>query len=257
VALLKSWRPLEFEPEGICIPSGTFYMGGSPHDPHAEDWELPGSRIDLAAFCIGKYPVTNRQYGAFVQASGHEAPRVNWAGRRPRKQKLDHPVVEVSWHDACAYCVWLSERTGRRYRLPSEAQWEKAARGTDDPRIYPWGDEWQAERCNHDRGETTEVGVFPPQSPLGCYDMVGNVREWTTTIWGDHSHEAHSDYPYPWRDDGRDRLDPDSPLDTRYRICRGGSYGQDPPRLRCSERDWVSPEIRGRKTGFRVVVEIG
>ncbi len=166
-------------------------------------------------------------------------------------------MVEVSWHDACAYCAWLSERTGRRYRLPSEAEWEKAARGMDDQRIYPWGDAWQADRCNHDRGETTEVGAYPPQSPLGCCDMVGNAREWTTTIWGDNSHEAHSDYPYPWKRDGRDPLGQGPQRDTRYRICRGGSYAEDPPRLRCSERDWVSPETRSPRTGFRVVMEIG
>jgi formylglycine-generating enzyme required for sulfatase activity len=255
--LRKPWRPLEFEPEVIYVRSGKFFMGGSPHDPHVKDWETQADWIDLAAFCIGKYPVTNGQYWAFVKASGHDAPQVNWAGRRPRKTKLDHPVVGVSWYDACAYCAWLSEQTGRRYRLPSEAEWEKAARGMDDQRIYPWGDTWQPDRCNHDQDETTDVGAFGPQSPFGCYDMVGNAREWTTTIWGGNSHEAHSDFPYPWKRDGRDTLGQDPQLDTRYRICRGGSYAEGSPRLRCSERDWYSPDAGNRKTGFRVVMEIG
>ncbi len=103
------------------------------------------------------------------------------------RSKEDHPVVNVTWHDAVAYCKWLAGVTGKAYRLPSEAEWEKAARGTDG-RIYPWGDEWHRMRCNASggkRGGTTRVGNYSPlgDSPYGCADMVGNVCEWTRSLY--------------------------------------------------------------------------
>ncbi len=132
-------------------------------------------------------PITNAQYLLFVQATGHRAPS-HWEDGRPPRGLESHPVVNVSWHDAMAYCRWLSEVTGKSITLPSEAQWEKAARGDRDTREYPWGDDWDPNRCNNSElgiGDTTPVGIFPEgASPYGCLDMVGNTWEWTRSLWG-------------------------------------------------------------------------
>ena len=119
---------------------------------------------------------------------GAKAPD-DWADGQPPKDKLHHPVVNVTWHDACAYCRWLSEVTGKAIALPSEAEWEKAARGDQDQRAYPWGDAFDMLRCNSDElglEDTTPVGIFPTgASPYGCLDMAGNVWEWTRSLWGE------------------------------------------------------------------------
>ena len=126
------------------------------------------------------------QYRAFVAATGREAPD-GWTNRAPARGEEDHPVVHVSWYDARDYCQWLSEVTGRSYALPSEAEWEKGARGTDG-RIYPWGNQWDATRCNSWEsrlGKTTSVHAYPQgASPYGVLDMAGNVWEWTRSLWG-------------------------------------------------------------------------
>jgi hypothetical protein len=136
-------RRYPFEPEIVLIPAGKFLMGTDPlDDEDASTDEQPLRRLYLPDYAIGKTPVTNAQYAAFVKAVDHELP-VHWKGKKLPRSKKDHPVVNVSWDDTMAYCKWLAEATGRPYRLPSEAEWEKAARGTDG-RIYPWGDTWDA-----------------------------------------------------------------------------------------------------------------
>jgi hypothetical protein len=127
-------------PEMVRIPSGGFLRGSSEKGPIALTSEKPQRPIYLTVYWIGKYPVTNVQYTAFIEATERRPPE-HWHGDRPPKGEENHPVVNVSWWDAAAYCRWLAEVTGEPYRLPTEAQWEKAARGTDG-RIYPWGNEW-------------------------------------------------------------------------------------------------------------------
>ncbi|MCH7958410.1 MAG: SUMF1/EgtB/PvdO family nonheme iron enzyme [Proteobacteria bacterium] len=168
------------------------------------DDEGPRRRITLAAFSIAVTPITNRQYLAFVTATGHRAPDVDaktWAGYRlihpykrtrkfawkegrPPPGRLDHPVVMVSHGDAVAYASWLTRVTRWRWRLPSEEEWEKAARGADGRR-FPWGDAFDAQRLNsHDRGpfDTVPVGRFADgASPFGLLDAAGQVFEWTAT----------------------------------------------------------------------------
>jgi formylglycine-generating enzyme required for sulfatase activity len=190
---------------------------------------------------MGKYPVTNEEYAAFVAATGHSAPG-NWKSSQPTAEKLDHPVVSVSWDDAVAYCRWLSEATGRSFRLPSEAEWEKAARGTDG-RIYPWGKQPPDKgRCNFGKNvsDTTPVGNYPAGvSPYGCYDMAGNVREWTSSLYGG----------YPYRaDDGRE-VETD---DSRSRVVRGGAYWNDATWVRCAYRDGYNPRFVYYYDGFRL-----
>jgi len=134
-------RRQPFEPEMILIPAGEFLMGSDPSvDKDTIVDEQPQHHLYLPDFYIAKTPTTNAQYAAFVLSADHEALS-HWEDRRPLQGQEDHFVVNVSWYDAVAYCNWLSDVTGKAYRLPSEAEWEKAARGTDG-RIYPWGNEY-------------------------------------------------------------------------------------------------------------------
>ncbi len=172
---------------------------------------------------LTRTPVTNAQYAAFVQATGHGQPE-HWKGGRPPGDKRRHPVVYVSWHDAVAYCRWLAEVTGKPYRLPSEAEWEKGARGSDG-RIYPWGNRWDAQRCNSGEGgpgDTTPVGAYPQgASPYGLLDLAGNVWEWTRSLWGREVSRPAFGYPYD-AEDGRE--DPGAG-DEVLRVLRGGAFG--------------------------------
>lgn len=168
-------------PEMVRIPAGKFTMGAKEDDPEAYDDEQPQRVINLPEYEIGKYPITNGEYAAFVESTGHKPPE-NWVDGLLPAGKEKHPVTYVSWYDARDYCKWLSQETGQEYYLPTEAQWEKAARGTDG-RTYPWGNESPDKtRCNYDTnvGDTSPVGSYPKgASPYGVLDMAGNVWEWT------------------------------------------------------------------------------
>jgi len=224
----------------VWVPPSRFLMGSDRgKDAGAYDDELPQHQVTLSGYWIGRYPVTVAQFRAFVQDSGYQ-PQDRDSLHGPD----DHPVVRVTWNDATAYCRWLSEKAGLAVTLPSEAAWEKAARGTDG-RIYPWGDESPDEsRCNFDGnvGGTTPVGQYSPRgdSPYGCADMAGNVWEW-----------CHSLYkPYPYRsDDGRE--DPEA---EGSRVLRGGAFYYIGRSLRCAFRDWYFPLDGDWIGGFRIVV---
>jgi formylglycine-generating enzyme required for sulfatase activity len=240
-----------FEPETILIPAGPFMMG-SPSSDEVPVEETPQHTVTLPTYRIGKYPVTNRNYAEFIaREKGQAEPQGSgWFLRKPPSEKLDHPVVGVSWHDAQAYCRWLSAQTGRRYRLPTEAEWEKAAGGPEGRR-YPWGNTWEAERCNHGTQGTTPVTAYPEGASFyGCCDMAGNVQEWTSTRWG--SRRKPSDFSYPYRiDDGREDLEANE-----YRVDRGGSFEDSQNNLRCSARGPALPQSTTRGRGFRVALEI-
>jgi formylglycine-generating enzyme required for sulfatase activity len=184
--------------------------------------------------------VTNDQYLPYVRAAGRQGPD-HWERGEPPLGKGDHPVVYVSWHDAVAYCEWLSRVTGRPYQLPSEAQWEKAARGTDGRR-YPWGNEYSKKKCNartSGYGGTTPVGTFSPHgdSPFGCADMAGNVAEWCRNlVW-----------PYPYKEDKREDMSRQGP-----RVFRGGSFSHSERSLQSWFRHVLEPDGRYKNIGFRV-----
>jgi len=245
--------PEPFEPETICIPPGPFLMG-SQEAEGIPAWETPQHEVDLPAYQIGKYPVTNEQYAAFIRQSGRiVAPQSGWEGQIPPDDKLKHPVMGVTWYDAWAYCDWLGEQTGRQYGLPSEAQWEKAARGRKGW-VYPWGNEWDPSRCNHGSGQTTPVDAYPAQTVYGCYDMVGNVREWTNSLWGENPRQPRFGYPWAY-DKHEDRTASRFVL----RVHRGGAATDGVEQLRCSARSGYSPDRTGpprRRHGFRVVLKI-
>jgi formylglycine-generating enzyme required for sulfatase activity len=194
--------------EMIHIPDGEFIYGKD--------------RLDyLPEFWISKTPVTNAQYLRFIRATGHESPE-HWKGKTPKAELANHPVTYVSWHDAKAYADWVG------MHLPTEEEWEKAARGTDG-RIYPWGNEWHEGYCNTDEadiGGTTPVGHYSPQgdSPYGCVDMAGNVWEWT---------------------DAKDEAG---------RVVRGGSWLYDQNFARAASRNSTHPASRYGNGSFRLVV---
>lgn len=210
-------------PEVVSVPAGPFVFGSDRAEREAayrldeaayghrvtreNRWyenEFPRGEKRLPAFEITRDPITNAQYAAFVADTGHAPPDVDaetwkgyglihpyersrkfaWIGGRMPAGRQDHPVVMVSIADARAYAGWLSRRTGRRWRLPDELEWEKAARGTDGRR-FPWGDAFDPAKLNsHDRGpfETVPVGSFPKgASPFGLRDAAGQVFEWTRT----------------------------------------------------------------------------
>jgi formylglycine-generating enzyme required for sulfatase activity len=232
-----------FEPEMVLIPAGEFLMGSDPSvDKYAWDNQQPQHTLYLPDYYLAKTPLTNAQYAAFVEATDHRQPN-HWETGKPPKGKEDHPVVYVSWRDAVSYCRWLSEVTRRPYRLPSEAEWEKGARGSDG-RIYPWGNQWDARRCNareSGQGGTTPVGAYPEgASPYGLLDMAGNVWEWTRSI--------HKSYPYD-PDEGREDLEAKG-----RRVLRGGAFLDYAWGVRCASRDRDVPDFFGWYFGFRVVM---
>jgi formylglycine-generating enzyme required for sulfatase activity len=240
-----------FEPEMVLIPAGWFLMGSDPQkNKEARDNEQPQHYLYLPDYYLAKTPVTNIQYAAFVRATGHSQPK-QWEKGRPPEGKEDHPVVYVSWYDTLAYCEWLARVTGRPYRLPGEAEWEKGARGTDG-RIYPWGDEWDERRCNSEEGgpgDTTPMRAYPGvASPYGLLDMAGNVWEWTRSLWGEDWQEPGFRYPYD-PEDGREDLGAKG-----LRVLRGGSFNGNRSYARCASRLGSHPRSEWYNFGFRVVV---
>jgi formylglycine-generating enzyme required for sulfatase activity len=213
----------------IAIPAGEFTMGSDVED------ERPPHAVLVDGFEMDKLEVTNQEFERFVQETGYvtdaeKAGDTSW--RYYAKDKPQHPVVKVSWNDAVAYCGWAGKR------LPTEAEWEKAARGTD-ARVYPWGNQWDAARANAKeaghRG-TTAVGSFPAgASPYGVLDMAGNVAEWTT--------DWFKAYP------GGDFYSPY--FGEKYRVIRGGGWFSDQTLVRTTERSASAVELANDDVGFR------
>ena len=250
----------------VEIPAGPFLMGSDPaRNAEAYADEQPQHEVVLPTYYLERYPVTVAQWRAFVQASGH-TPR----DADSLQGLANHPVVLVSWHDALAYCDWLTARlrewpgtpeplasllrqAGWGVTLPSEAEWEKAARGTDGRR-YPWGDEPDPNRANYGDTQirrTSPVGCFSGgASPYGLEDMSANVWEWTRSIWGP-SYDTMT-FAYPYRsDDGREQL---PAADDINRVLRGGAFWNVHRVVRCALR--YRYDARGviRIIGFRVAL---
>ncbi len=253
-------------PAFIEIPAQPFVMGtaeqqlselarryGGTRESYRE--ESPAHEVQGAGFGIAQTPVTNAVYAHYVAATGAKPP-LQWRGTTPPAERLAYPVVDVSWEDARSFCAWLNssqsaamqlrsagppELAGVRFRLPTEAEWEQAARGSDG-RLFPWGDEFVVEYANTREsgyGRTREVGSFPDgASPYGILDMAGNVWEWTSSL----------DRPYPYRaDDGRE----DAHSNGR-RILRGGCYANPQGFARCACRFRLVPTLCNEFIGFRL-----
>mgnify|MGYP005847824493 CR=1 FL=1 len=215
------------------------------------EWEQPQHTVELSEYFIGKYPITNREYQAFVRDAKYNPPR-GWDGDQFPAEKGSHPVVNVSWNDANEYCKWLSEKTKKNYRLPTEAEWEKAARG-EDGRVYPWGNDFDPKKANTAEaniGDTTDVGKFsssdPAQSgdsPYGRSDMVGNVWEWCNDWFNENEYKDRAD---------KITKDPQGPKDGQTRVSRGGSFDDVHRSARCAFRDSGDPGGSLDLIGFRV-----
>lgn len=244
-----------FEPETIHIPAGSFWMGANA-GAGISNYETPLHEISLAEYRIGKYPVTNTQYEEFIRETHRSvAPETGWDGQRVAAGTEKLPVVGVTWFDAMAYCEWLSKKTARKYSLPNEAQWEKACRAGSQG-MYPWGDVFDPNRCNHGQPNLAPVDTFTAQSEYGCFDFVGNVRQWTTTLWGEKRIAPDPRYVYPWKDDGRNDLNASRQV---RRVVRGSTPRDDILLLRCSARSGQAPDdvgLPGARHGFRVIMSV-
>jgi formylglycine-generating enzyme required for sulfatase activity len=269
-------------PEMVVIPGGRFEMGAAPGEEEAEgvpdqfrNRSQPRRMVGVGPFAAGRFEVTRGQYRAFVQATGREDNGCwVWTGkevvqdaskgwRDPGYTQDDgHPVACVSWDDAKAYTVWLSRRTGKTYRLLTEAEWEYAARAGTVTRRY-WGDDgnrscayantfdrtakrivpgfsnFQSAECDDGHAYTAPVGRYQANA-FGLYDMLGNVWEWTEDCWNDNYAGAPADgRAWTAGDCGR-------------RVLRGGSWVGDPGLVRAADRDWDTSAGRNGSGGFRV-----
>jgi len=189
----------------VLVPAGDFFMGSDERLPD----EGPEHKVNLPAYWMDVYEVTNEQYKAFIDASNRRSPS-HFRNRTYPPGKADHPVTEVTWYDAEAYCAWAGKR------LPTDEEWEKAARGTDG-RMFPWGNEFDPNKANtpqrwvvlKQEGDTMPVGSFADGvSPFGLYDMSGNVWEWTSSWYKAYPGNTH----------------PSENYGEQYKTLKGGSW---------------------------------
>lgn len=239
-------------PEMVVIPPGAFWMGAPVTDPERFDWEGPRHLVTLSKpFALGRYAVTFEEYDHFCVLEKKAKPNDNGWGRGK------HPVINVSWEEVKAYCIWLSEETGRTYRLPSEAEWEYACRaGT--AKAFWWGDTITPDQANYDgsiayhdgskgkyRQQAVVVSEFQP-NPFGLYQMHGNVWEWCEDEWHDNYLGAPTD--------GSIWISADHPDDSR--VVRGGSWNFNPYWLRAAYRTNFMVTERLSILGFRLAAEL-
>lgn len=255
----------EVYPQVARIPAGEFTMGSD----EGEDDERPAHRVYLDEFCIGVYPVTNDQYAAFVREAKHRLPAVRqlprivtgeqeqvfrelaapyiWRAGDPPRDRGSHPVTLVTTDDALAYCQWLARTTGLPVRLPTEAEWERAARGGADNSKYPWGSDPDPSRANYLADPTSKqhrgtqpVGTYPPNA-YNVFDVIGNVWEWVAD-W--YQPDVYTD---------RLRHNPTGPPNGMLRVLRGGAWVvHDPNMLRTAYRHKVPPDTYAYSIGFRI-----
>ncbi|MEE2658238.1 MAG: formylglycine-generating enzyme family protein [Candidatus Latescibacterota bacterium] len=217
----------------VLIPGGQFTMGGSQEE--SPESERPPHPVDLPDFHIDAYPVTNQDYREFVNCTGYKTP-IHWQRGTYPTGLARHPVVNVSWQDAKAYANWMGAR------LPTEAEWEKAARGTDE-RLYPWGSRFVDDRCNFNNvvGSTLPVDEFPlGRSPHGVWDMSGNTYEWCE----DYYDEAYYKYS--------PSTNPKGPEGGQERVIRGGFFSETRTNVRTTHRSSAAETHTRDNVGFRL-----
>lgn len=226
-------------PEMFAVPGGTFQMGRSGGPVQ----EGPPHAVTVASFVMDNTEVTNAEYSDFVRKTGYAAPR-DWGGNSPIGGQEQMPVVNVSLDDANAFAAWRSKRDGVTYRLPTEEEWEYAARGGDQDYVFPWGNSWIGGRAAiKDEGLSSPkpVGSYPDgKARWGHLDMIGNVWEWTSSR---ASYYSGSEL---------DLL----PVHKTWEVIRGGSLASDPQGEKAitnAYRDWIEPTTKNDLLGFRLV----
>jgi len=275
---LQSFRDCPDCPEMVIIPAGTFEMGSPSTEAGRFDSEDPMHHVEVHSFALGKNSITRGQFAAFVKATNYDTgnecrtfedgkgkERIGRSWRNSGfSQDDNHPVVCISWNDANEYAKWLSKQTGKLYRLPSEGEWEYAARAGTTTARY-WGDSpdqacsyanvgdqalkeqvagvtWEIHNCNDGFAYTAPVGTFKPNA-FGLYDMQGNVMQWMY----DDCHSNYNGAP----SDGRAWTGNDA-----SHIVRGGSWILNPRSVRSAKRLWFDSEYRGSNVGFRIAMTL-
>ena len=264
----------------VLVPAGEFHMGSLDDDRFAEGDEKPQRVVYLADFYIDKLEVTNIEYKRFLDATGYRPPEKWREGQYPVGADF-YPIAEISWWEAMAYARWVGKR------LPTEAEWEKAARG-DDARRFPWGDEFDPDLANILKDYAPVASYFAGESPYGAVNMAGNVAEWTATAYGaypkvelvlpdafggatpDAADPSVASSPFRELEEkelkrARAHVDEDEPLlqffevaelaDGRKRVYRGGSLNNYSQFLRCANRQKSNPNSRWYNIGFRCAMD--
>ncbi|HVF55503.1 MAG TPA: bifunctional serine/threonine-protein kinase/formylglycine-generating enzyme family protein [Pyrinomonadaceae bacterium] len=251
-------------PEMVSLPGGTFQVGRGEVPPVSGQYsapyliwmysQWPAHAVNIRPFAIDRTEVTNAEYAEFVKATGHAPPPDVWGGQNPKAGEERWPVRNVSFDDAQAFAAWRSKRDGVSYRLPTEDEWEYAARGGDASRLYPWGGEWAEGRANFNSDAPRPVGSFPEgRTPQGVDDMIGNVWEWTSSTAA------------MYKGNDRTKL---LEQDRGKMVTRGGSYRSltdaDPKTLKAGDepvaataRRWFAKDYRDPAIGFRLVRDEG
>jgi formylglycine-generating enzyme required for sulfatase activity len=242
-------------PDLVSLDGGSFRVGLSdvpPLDGELKNtrptyllWlyaQWPAHAVTVKPFQMDRTEVTNAEYAEFVKETGHEPPPDIWDGDRPRAGEEKLPVSNVTFEDARAFAEWRSKRDGVAYRLPTEEEWEYAARGGDPARVYPWGGAWVEGNANMGTDGARPVGSFPRgRTPQGVEDMIGNVWEWTSSM------------ATMYRGNSRTTL---GDADRENVVVRGGSYKSRPDGdqpVTASARRWYARDFRDPVLGFRLV----
>ncbi len=224
----------------LVLVKGKWFNMGSEE---GQDDERPVHRVWVDAFALGSSQVTNAEYAAFLEATGHRSPPT-WNDSQFNHPK--QPVVAVSWFDAAAYCGWLTTFTGASFRLPTEAEWECAARGGAEGKLYPWGDEPPESQLNYDsrwrRGPEQTAGGAP--ASLGLYDICENVHEWCSDWYQADYYRASPE------------RNPRGPQTGTRRVSRGGSWRHQVKISRCAARSSIPPQFQYTDYGFRIARDL-
>jgi Uncharacterized conserved protein len=244
----ERWQDLETT---VLIPAGPFLMGTNLDSANLTD--RPQHTVDILAYRIDKYLVTNAQYARFIAATGHRPP-LDWKDGKIPEGTLLHPVTMVNWYDAAAYAKWAGKR------LPTEPEWEKAARGTDGRR-WPWGNVMEPTRLNtyYNSGSATDVNIYTKGvSPYGVFDMAGNVNEWTEDTFLPYKGSDASAEVFKGKvarvlssEDRAMKISDFVTVDRRYKVMRGGSWKGDPFSTATYHRDYALPNLASDFYGFR------
>lgn len=225
------------------IPAGEFAMGRTKSTaddqtnmrPHVLLDDRPVHTVALDAFYLDTHEVTNARYAAFVRTTGHPSP-YHWVGGNVPKGEEHHPVFNVTWEDANAYCAWAGKR------LPTEAEWERAARGGLDRSDYPWGDRADAKAARYGASQPGPAGAFAPNA-FGLYDMAGSASEWCQD-WFERLYYQ-----------GSPRRNPKGPESGAHKVIRGGAWSDTQFRVTVFFRNWVRPNQRTPNIGFRCAAD--